>query len=244
MSFDEHVKDLIPGYALGCLDEADEISVSEHLAVCEDCTEEMRTYQAVVDQLPLAAPQVDPPDRVKKAVMDRITVKAASPILEDHRRSGLWDRLLEFTRRVSPAWGAVSLVLILALASSNLLLWRQVRQTGAVAQPPAFQVVNLTNTTAAPDATGMLVISKDGRTGTLVVDRLPKLTQQQQYQLWLIDKDGKRTSGGVFSVEWGYASLWVSSAQPLNSYPAFGITIEPFGGSPGPTGEKVLGGKL
>ncbi|RJQ80137.1 MAG: anti-sigma factor [Desulfobacteraceae bacterium] len=32
------------------------------------------------------------------------------------------------------------------------------------------------------------------------------------------------------------------SPRPLNSYRTFGITIEPRGGSPGPTGSKVLGG--
>jgi anti-sigma-K factor RskA len=33
----------------------------------------------------------------------------------------------------------------------------------------------------------------------------------------------------------------VSADQPLGSFQSFGITIEPFGGSPQPTGEKILG---
>jgi hypothetical protein len=58
-----------------------------------------------------------------------------------------------------------------------------------------------------------------------------------------LNSDGLRTSGGVFAVNpEGYGALWISSPEPLSSYPAFGITIEPVGGSPGPTGEKVLGG--
>jgi anti-sigma-K factor RskA len=62
--------------------------------------------------------------------------------------------------------------------------------------------------------------------------------------LWLI-QDGQRTSGGVFSVsDEGYGSLWISSPEPLATYSAFGITIEPAGGSPGPTGDKVLGSPL
>ncbi len=90
----------------------------------------------------------------------------------------------------------------------------------------------------------MLVISRDGDHGTLVVDGLSALDPAQQYQLWLI-RNGKRTSGGVFSVDQqGYGSLWVKSQAPLISYTSFGITIEPAGGSPGPTGKKVLGGDL
>jgi anti-sigma-K factor RskA len=77
-----------------------------------------------------------------------------------------------------------------------------------------------------------------------VVDHLGALSPEQQYQLWLI-QDGKRTSGGVFSVSSeGYASLVIASPLPLDAYSAFGVTIEPQGGSPAPTGEKVLGGNL
>jgi anti-sigma-K factor RskA len=62
--------------------------------------------------------------------------------------------------------------------------------------------------------------------------------------LWLIN-EGKRTSGGVFSVmDNGYGVLIVNSSKPLSTYQNFGITIEPFGGSSGPTGDKVLGGKI
>jgi anti-sigma-K factor RskA len=104
-----------------------------------------------------------------------------------------------------------------------------------------MQVVAMLGTEVAPAATGMLVISEDGEYGTLVVDGLPALDPAHQYQLWLI-RDGQRTSGGLFSVNpEGYGSLWVSSPEPLSSYPAFGITVEPVGGSTGPTGEKVLG---
>ena len=68
------------------------------------------------------------------------------------------------------------------------------------------------------------------------------LDDAQQYQLWLI-RDGERTSGGVFSVsQSGYTAMQVYSREPLASFDAFGITIEPYGGSPGPTGDKVLGG--
>ncbi len=89
-----------------------------------------------------------------------------------------------------------------------------------------------------------MVISRDGEHGSLVVDGLPLLDESQQYQLWLI-RDGVRTSGGVFSVyDEGYGLLKIDAPDPLISYQAAGITIEPAGGSPGPTGERVLGGDL
>ncbi len=102
----------------------------------------------------------------------------------------------------------------------------------------------LTGSQFSPDAIGTLVISKDGDHGTLVVDGLPVLDGEHQYQVWLI-RDGSRASGGVFSVDkFGYGALWISSPEPLKNYQAFGVTIEPTGGSPGPTGNKVLGGQF
>jgi hypothetical protein len=75
------------------------------------------------------------------------------------------------------------------------------------AQQQALRTINLTGTDTAPGATGLLVVSLNGQHGTLVVDHLPDLNDQWQYQLWLIDSDGNRTSGGVFSVRQGY--VWV-----------------------------------
>ena len=100
-------------------------------------------------------------------------------------------------------------------------------------------------TDLTPGATGMLVISTDGEHGTLVVDGLPHLDDSEQYQLWLI-RDGKNEPAAEFSSvdSEGYGSVWISSADPLVSYQGVGITIEPAGGSPAPTGERVLGGEL
>ena len=104
-----------------------------------------------------------------------------------------------------------------------------------------MRVIAMVGTGAAPASAGTLVVDSEGEYGTLVVEGLPALDQDHQYQVWLI-RDGQRTSGGVFSVSpEGYGALMLSSPEPLSSYPAFGVTIEPEGGSPGPTGDKVLG---
>jgi anti-sigma-K factor RskA len=234
---DEHVIDLLPAYALDCLDEDEAVQVKEHLAKCTACRAELRAYQAIAGQLPLTAPVVEPPAGVKQALMARI-----QPPSKARPSSGL-QKLLDFSRRISPAWSLASLVLIVVLAASNLVLWQQVNRLNA-SSSTEMRTIKLSGTVAAPGATGLLVISVDGQHGTLVVDDLPDLDAQHQYQLWLIDAKGERASGGVFSVRDGYGSVWVHSTQPLISYPSFGVTIEPNGGSPAPTGEKVLGGKL
>jgi anti-sigma-K factor RskA len=107
-----------------------------------------------------------------------------------------------------------------------------------------MQVIALANTNDAPQAIGTLIMGQNGDYGTLVVDHLPLLDAELQYQVWLI-RDGERTSSGLFSVNYeGYGSLELSAPLLLNQYDTIGVTIEPRGGSPGPTGAKVLGSDL
>lgn len=242
MSADTHVTELLPANALECLDEEEFVRVSEHLAVCADCRAELRSYQTVAGQLALAVPEADPPTDLKHRLMDRI--QPARPTASSEPRTSWWEQLTKFMQRTTPVWGLVGLLLIIVLAVSNLRLWQQLSRPQAETEPGVMQTITLTGTEVAPAATGLLVTSVDGEYGTLVVDGLSPLDEERQYQLWLI-RDGQRTSGGVFSVsQEGYGSLWVSSPQPLSNYSAFGITIEPAGGSPAPTGDKVLGSTL
>jgi len=87
-------------------------------------------------------------------------------------------------------------------------------------------------------------MGQNGDYGSLVVDHLATLDNGQQYQVWL-SRDGERISAGLFSVNYeGYASLELKAPLPLILYDTIGITIEPTGGSPSPTGVKVLGGEI
>ncbi len=238
MSNDTHVNELLPAYALGSLEQEESIQVSEHLATCVACRAELQSYQFVTDQLALAAPDVAPSVALRQRLTDRVNPAPAAP----ESQLSWWEQLTQLWLRAAPAWGMVSLALIVVLAVANLTLRQQVDDSRSGSS--GMRVVIFDGTDMAPGATGTLVISENGEYGTLVVDGLPPLDAAHQYQLWLI-KDGQRTNGGVFSVSSeGYGALEVSSPAPLASYPAFGVTIEPAGGSPGPTGDKVLGGSL
>ena len=240
MSSCNHVQELLPVFALDALEGDETVQASEHLAACPACRAELAAFQAVADQLPLAVPDAAPAADLKQRLMARVqpsrpAVPAAAP------RAPWWQPLADWMRRAMPAWGAVSVVLIVALSVSNLLLWQRATRSNVTPQPGAMRTMGIQGTDAAPDAIGTVVIDADGDHGALVVDGLPLLDVDHQYQVWLI-KDGQQTSGGIFSVdEEGYGVHWLSAPQPLSSYDALGVTIEPAGGSPGPTGDKVLG---
>jgi len=227
------ILNLIPGYALGCLDDDELILVSEHLADCIECQTELQSYTSVVNCLALAAPETSPPPVLHSRLMSQIQAPPSQPVSQkSSKKSWGWGM---------PLWAGVGLLILLILVAGNLYLWQQVNQP---AEQDLLGTITLTGTEAAPDATGLIVLSLDGEYGTLVVDHLPPLDTENQFQLWLI-RDDMRTSGGVFSVsDEGYGSIEILTTEPLDSYSAFGISIEPAGGSPGPTGQKVLGGTL
>ena len=230
-----HVTDSIPAYALDCLDPEEREQVSRHLAGCSTCQAELRAYQSLVGELSLAVPGAAPPKRLRQAILQK-TIPSPTPAVY---QPGIFSRIGQFFHAALPAWGVVSLVLVLVLAVTNFITWQQLQSRP---NPDNIHVVNLSSTDPAQRATALLVISDAGKFGTLVTDNMNTLDSQQQYQLWLI-KDGKRTSGGVFSVNSsGYGWLRVESQTSLLDFQSFGVTIEPKGGSLSPTGLKVLGG--
>lgn len=242
MSNEPHAIELLPAYVLGSLDTEEANQVAEHLAVCPVCRAELASYQAVADQLALAVPDAAPPAALKQQVLGRLQTPYTAP--ESAARRSWWQRMADLFRRGGPVWGVAALALVAVLVVSNLWWWQRANRQEPLVVSGGMQVVAMVGTDAAPGAVGTLVISEDGEYGTLVVDGLPALDREHQYQLWLIRGD-QRTSGGIFSVNpEGYGALPISSPDPLSSYPSFGITIEPVGGSSGPTGDKVLGGSL
>jgi anti-sigma-K factor RskA len=238
MEVENHVIDLLPAHALGMLTGAEADRVTEHLAGCPSCQAEYHYLRQVADELPLALAQTAPPPALKDRLMSQIHDRRMGSIVTS--QPSIWQRLQSYIRLSTPAW---ALALIIVLALGNVIQWRQLSQVADV-PTPAMRVFALASTDQSPGAIGTLIMDQAGEYGTLVVDNLAELDFDQQYQVWLI-VDGQRTSAGLFSVNYdGYASLELLAPQPLIKYDAIGITVEPAGGSPGPTGERVLGGDI
>jgi anti-sigma-K factor RskA len=236
----DHITELLPSLALGALTPDERAQAGAHLAECAECPVQLNAYEEVVDQLGLGAPLVPPPDALKQRLMRRIQ----TPVRTRVKWPFAWfSRLVASWPRLVPAGVLAGLVLAVVLGLSNFYLWHHMSAAGQGGLENVH-LVHLRGTDAAPGASGTLLMAKDGGWGVMVVQDMPMLDEARQYQLWLIDH-GQRTSGGVFSVSTeGAAQLKVISTSPMKKYDAFGITIEPHGGSPGPTGTKVLGGRI
>lgn len=230
---DMHILELLPAYVLGSLDDAEARLVSEHLAGCHMCRAELSAYQNVANQLAFAAPEVFPSQNLKSRLIERIQdLKPAPP-----QRLGL-------NRRFVPVGTMIGALLILVLLVSNILFWQRLNHLEVLAGPLGMRAIVLQNTESAPRASGFVIMSADGQEGVLVVDELPALDSQHEYQLWLV-RNGSHTSGGVFPVdEGGYRGMRIDAPQTLLDYSSVRVTVEPAGGSENPTGDTVLDGSL
>ena len=239
MENENHVMEWLPDYALEVLPQEETNQVVAHLAHCPSCQAEFQRLQQVAEALPLALTQTSPSPRVKADLMRAIHARKIKTFPSNQPIS-VWRKLVGFLRMPLPAIG---LALILVMVMSNLLLWRQLRLVSSLPDTN-MRVIALANTQDSPQAVGSLVMDPNGHYGTLVVDKLAELDASHAYQVWLT-RSGERISAGLFSVNYdGYASLELSAPRELIQYDTIGITVEPAGGSPGPTGAKVLGGDI
>jgi anti-sigma-K factor RskA len=233
MSDHKHISELIPAYALGCLDNDEAERVAGHLADCSDCQADLASYRQVVDELAYTAPTATPPPGLRDRLLETI-----QPVSAKSSSQSWWQTLAGLFRRPVPAWSlAGALVLLLVLG-----VWLILSSEPVIKPDASMQTITLLGTEASPESQAVLVISSDGDEGGLVVEDLATLDVDQQYQLWLVDREGQSTSGAIFSVDAnGYGTTVITSPLPLTSYAGFCITVEPAGGSAYPTGEMVLG---
>ncbi len=238
MSYEAHVLDLLPAFALGSLDSEEAARVEGHLLSCLICRNESDAWREVSGQLSLAAPVRAPSPALKGRLRQRVQATSPQP------RARVQTARRPWRERFLPVWSLVSLCLIIAFAGLSVFLWQRLGRIGSVASHNGMHAVPLNSTDSASKATGFVLISQDGDSGTLVVDGLPPLADSQQYQVWLT-RDGQRISGALFSTdEKDYGTTRLRAPRALLDYSAVDITVEPAGGSPQPTGMRVLGGPL
>ncbi len=118
------------------------------------------------------------------------------------------------------------------------------REVQALLESPNIHTVSLPGTEEQPDALGQLVVDQENHVAILIVSGMPELPQGQVYQVLLI-RGTEHETAETFRVDTqGQGVLLVHSAQPINSFDAVGVSVEPSGGSPQRTGEVILLGSL
>jgi anti-sigma-K factor RskA len=238
------VEALLGAYALGTLSEAEARQVEAHLAVCASCTARSAEFGQIAAGLLHLAPEVRPPARLRARLLAALDGEA--PVAG---RANPGQRRL----RWAGALAALALVALnLAQLARNAALQTQLeslaaqQRAGQTAQAlrsyPSSKVVEV----EAGGVRGTLVYDPGFPLAVLYIWGLEDPGPQQAYQAWLIALDDSRTSGGLLELpaDEGCAWLVMRAPLPLQDYRGFGLTLEPAGGSPAPTGPRILGGDL
>ena len=229
----------LAAYALGALDPQETAALETHLQTCESCRAELAGYQQISTGLLAALPVRPPRSALRRSLQQRLA--AQSP--RGHPRF---------------SWSLGQLVfagLLAALIGLNLLTISQVvslRREQAELLDQKTSVQTALAMLAYP-TTKSVAFEQNGVSGSLLVDKqrnlvavfawnLAVLPAGKTYQMWLIDPQGDRTSGGFIKPEADYPFVMavINSPKPLTDFTGLGITVEPSGGSPKPTGPRVM----
>lgn len=139
--------------------------------------------------------------------------------------------------------GLQSQVEDLQLLNSGLYQQLSEREDQLALFANAMRVIALEGTEDAPTARGTFYTGDD--TSLLVLQGLPSLPQSKVYELWLIPSVGEPISAGLVSVEErGSTTVNIDMTGKAQDFAAVGVSIEPAGGSPQPTGPIVLLGTV
>ena len=106
-------------------------------------------------------------------------------------------------------------------------------QLHVLRSPNEYKMVALAGTPAHPTAQARVLFSKASHRVYLDVAQLPPLPPGKQYQLWALD-NGKPVDAGMLTAA-TTAGDGLQQMKDIASAQAFAMTIEPVGGSAGPT---------
>jgi anti-sigma-K factor RskA len=237
----ETIQGLIPAYALAATDPDESQAVEMHLPSCAVCRALLADYRCLGDDLLYAVPALAAPAGLTERMQRRL-----APAPRKAAPGPSWAGL-----RLRPAVFTLGAAVLL-LAVTNFYWFGRVKGLEQRATGPASSFSWLADAAAIPLradgsggwAQGVVYAPKAAQPALLCVYGMPALPADKTYQVWLT-KDGKRDSGGLFQVSPdGFGLLVLRPERPLSEYSAVGITVEPAGGSPGPTSPRVLGASL
>jgi len=251
------INELLPFYALDALSEEERNLVEEYLAGHPEARQQLDEMIRAVSALPHAVTPVEPPTRVKDDLMRRLAADAqtSARIPGQRQPSRRAFRFQDLVRPLSLATAVIAILWIIALnvqvsrlgnevASLNARLAAQGESLNRILTnlPQANPVitVSLRGTELEPQVQGQLIANPESQSAVLIISGLPRLEAGKTYQVWLID-GGTPVSAGLLTIdENGQAVFIVSSTTAIGSFKALGISVEPQGGSPQPTGEIVV----
>jgi anti-sigma-K factor RskA len=248
-------------YALGALDGEERTTFESHLRTCVHCQQQLAEAQAVCALIGMSTEPVAPAPAVKANLMQRVKAEPRTTAAVPAKPAA---RKRHWGLRFSLAFAAIAVILALTTA----WLWKlnehhlqqldalqtQLDATQEQATQNAAAMHAVTAVVGAPDTItvtlqqqaggppGQAHVLYNARLGVVVYSgELAPAPADKSYQLWLVPASGVPVSAGLVAPNQESRAAVVHLPEGLAAK-AFAVTVEPKGGSPQPTGAKVLVG--
>ncbi|MFJ8957997.1 anti-sigma factor domain-containing protein [Lentzea sp. NPDC102401] len=223
---------LTGAHALGALPDAERVEFEAHLGACPACADEVAGLSETAARLAGAVAQVVP-----SALRPRL-LNAARHVRQVPPNSEI---RAVFSRRQGfrHAAALISAACVAAAAVAGVHGALNATRIAPVVVSPRTQTGDLL---AAPDlrlvtsAAGTAAMSRSRDEMLFLADGLRALPRGRVYQLWLVDGDGPRSAGTLRPAGTAMSLLVTGIAGVGEAL----LTVEPLGGSPGPTSAPVL----
>ncbi len=253
---DKKIEELLPFYALDALTDEERGLVEAYLVAHPEVRAQLGDMQSAAAALPHGVTPVEPQRRLKDALMARVAVdqRASEQKQASRPREKRWANLFPAfsfaVATVAVLWAVVLNIQLSQLRNDVSALGEAlIAQSNSLeqinAQLPrtpvsAAMTISLKGTDIQPQAQGQLIADPNSQSAVLVIVGLAQLEPGRTYQVWLISGGGPQSAGLLTVDANGQAVLLVTSNATISSFNALGISIEPDGGSPQPTGDIVV----
>ncbi|MCG8926058.1 anti-sigma factor [Lentzea sp. CC55] len=225
---------LTGAHALGALPGAERAEFEEHLVRCRACADESAGLVAAAALLGGAVDHVTPANlrtRVLEAVrLVRQVPTGSEAVTVSSRRQGflragaLFAAACLTAAAVAGVHGALTASVVTPVAASPHT------PVGDLLAAPDLRLV------AAGDRAGTVAMSRSRDEALFLADGLRPLPGDRVYQLWLVDEHGPRSAGTARATGEVLSLL----ATGVGEAGEVVLTVEPAGGSPGPTSAPVV----
>jgi anti-sigma-K factor RskA len=246
MSDHEEMEMAVAAWVLGATDPDEAERIARHVEGCDSCRTTAARLRHVVDTIPLAVEEVEPPQRLRQRILAAASapnVTAAAPIrlpVRPQARRNRWTGFRLPGRVPMPAAAAmVAVALVAGLVIGDIA-------SRSAAPAPASQVArfSLAGHDSMAGARAAVVDLKSDGIAFVDFSGLPALPPGKVYELWLIAGSNRVDAAGVFVPD-GNGNKVVVVSRPLAGYTTMAVTTEqgPDGVS-APTQQPQLAGSV
>jgi len=233
-------------YFNGQLNELEKHEFEKHLATCEECQMELAEWQSLTEDLPYVSSSIDPPVGMKERILNNVF----------EQETGKEDIAIEPVnlaaidtpskkKRVLTWFPAVAAALMLSIAV-NIFLASVVKnqQENIVVQneivDQLLAYVNLSPVEGNASGTASIVRSGDEIRVVVQASSLPALSNDEVYQVWLIDENGPIRAGTFKSDSEEGAVVFTLPEGTDQDWTQVAVSHEPNADSPTPLGNVLM----